>query len=409
MVNVAVIGFGVVGSGVVEIIHKNRDVLFENTGEDIAVKKILDIREFPESEYGHLITNNADDIFNDPDISIIIETMGGTRFAYDYSKRALTSGKNLVTSNKEMVAQHGPEMIKLAEENNVRYLFEASVGGGIPIIRPLSLCLAANRITEIFGILNGTTNYILTKMKDSGTDFDEALKRAQDKGYAEANPAADIEGRDSCRKIAILSSLAYNEFVDFSQLYCEGITKITSKDIKFAENMDMVIKLIGYSRKDENGVLARVSPVMMPKSNSLANVNGVFNAVLVKGDYIGETMFYGKGAGKNATASAVVGDVIDIVKNPDTKPKSDWSKKATDLVQNDETFSRFYVRYEPVVSEAEDRLKVNELFGSVEHITVIDSQNNRMYAFVTNRMKEAEFVQLSKQIKGIQNFIRVLD
>lgn len=346
MMKIAVIGFGVVGSGVVDIIHANKSLLQENTGEHIEVKKILDIRSFPQDPHGHLITANAEEIFEDPEIDVIVETMGGTKFAYDYSVRALKAGKHLVTSNKEMVAAHGPELLQLAKENGVRYLFEASVGGGIPIIRPLTVCLAANHIHEIFGILNGTTNYILTQMKETGKSFAEALKEAQEKGYAEADPTADVEGFDAVRKIAILSSVAYNEFVDYKELYCEGITQITGEDIRLAEELGYSIKLIGHSRKDEKGILARVSPMLVPDTTLLSDVNAVFNAVMVRGDFIGETMYYGQGAGKEATASAVVGDIVDIACNPKARAKSLWDRNAEHLLDASEVKSAFFVRYQ---------------------------------------------------------------
>ncbi len=382
MIKVAVIGFGVVGSGVVDIIHFNKDALEQATGERVEVKKILDIREFPLDKHGHLVTANADEIFDDPEIDIIVETMGGTKFAYPYSVRALKAGKHLVTSNKEMVAAHGPELLQLAKENGVRYMFEASVGGGIPIIRPLTLCLGANHITEIYGILNGTTNYILTQMKETGKSFDVALKEAQQKGYAEANPTADVEGFDAVRKIAILSSVAYNQFVDYNKLYCEGITKITTEDVELAESLGYAIKLIGYSKKDGDDILARVSPMLIPKSNLIANVNDVFNAICVKGDFIGETMYYGRGAGKDATASAVVGDIVDIIKNPKAAAKSDWSVEAEKLVGADEAVSAFFVRYE---------------------------ENGRQKALMTKTMPENQLdAYLAQKNLDVKNIIRVM-
>lgn len=400
MVKVAVIGFGVVGSGVVEILSENKEVLNHSSGDDIEITKILDIREFPDSPYIHLVTKNADEIFEDPEISIVVETMGGTGFAYDYTKRALSKGKHVVTSNKEMVAKHGPELLKLAEENGVRYLFEASVGGGIPIIRPMTLCLGANRINEVMGILNGTTNYILTKMRDTGMSFDDALKRAQEKGYAEANPAADVEGHDTCRKIAILSSLAYNKYVDYNDLYCKGITDISTEDIKFASEMNMVIKLIGYSRYDDEGFFACVSPVLLPNEHSLAYVNGVFNAIMVKGDYIGETMFYGKGAGKNATASAVVGDIIDIVKNPKSKATTNWSEKVDNVLPFKDFSSSFFVRYstEGSLKDAKDCL--NKIFDKLSHVVVDEYSEKGIYGFVTEKMKVGDFREKIKELNN---------
>jgi len=399
MVKVAVIGFGVVGSGVVDIISKNKEVLKNSSGEDIEIVKILDIRDFPDSPHRHLVTKNPEDIFNDPEISIIVETMGGTGAAYEFTKRALSLGKHVVTSNKEMVAKHGPEMLQLAREKGVRYLFEASVGGGIPIIRPMSLCLGANRINEVMGILNGTTNYILTKMKDTGMDFDEALKRAQEKGYAEANPAADVEGHDTCRKIAILSSLAYNKFVDYNDLYCEGITRITAEDIKFASAMNMVIKLIGYSKYDEEGFFACVTPALLPYEHSLTNVNGVFNAIMVRGDYIGETMFYGKGAGKNATASAVVGDIIDIVKNPGARVQTDWSEKMEQVIPVEDFSSSFFVRYSAETQPEDAQEFLNKLFESLTHVVVEEYRHKGVYGFVTPKMKVKDFRNKLKELE----------
>lgn len=393
MTKIAVIGFGVVGTGVVEIFDTNGNVVNGSSGDNVIVDKILDIKDFPESPYKDLLTKDPSDVFDNPEISIVVETMGGTGIAYEYTKRALSSGKHVVTSNKELVANHGPELLELAKKKGVRYLFEASVGGGIPIIRPMTLCLGANNITEIMGILNGTTNYVLTKMKETGMGFDEALERAQKKGYAEANPAADIEGYDACRKIAILSSIAYGKFVDYRNLYCEGITKVTAEDIIFAEKIDRVIKLVGYSVKNNDDIFACVIPAMLHKSNSLSNVNGVFNAIMLKGDYIGETMFYGKGAGKNATASAVVGDIIDVVQNPDIEPKSTWSTKADNLVSIDEIYYSFYIRYSVSEGKNKDFIDncVSKVFDSPETIEVEKLAEKNTFAFVTKEIKEQEF------------------
>jgi len=313
MINVAVLGFGVVGSGVVELMDKNSIKIARKAGSQIRVKKILDIREFPDDSYSTLLTKDPDDIFTDDSISVIVETIGGTEAAYKFTVDAFNKGKHVVTSNKELVASYGPELLDMARKNNVSYLFEASVGGGIPIIRPLSQCLAANEISEITGILNGTTNYMLTMMKKEGLTFDEALKSAQNKGYAEADPSSDIGGHDSCRKIAILSSIAYDEFVDYKKIPTMGISNITLKDIVDAERSGSVIKLIASSRKVKGYVEASVAPLTIPKNHPLANVDDVFNAILVKGNAIGEAMFYGRGAGKFPTASAVVADIIDIV------------------------------------------------------------------------------------------------
>ena len=313
MINVAVLGFGVVGSGVVELMDQNSAKIARKAGSPIKIKKILDVREFPTNSYSELLTRNSDEIFEDDSISIIVETIGGIDAAYKYTMTAFSKGKHVVTSNKELVASYGPELLSSAAKHKVNYLFEASVGGGIPIIRPLSQCLAANEISEITGILNGTTNYMLTLMKNEKLSFEEALKSAQQKGYAEANPSSDIEGHDSCRKIAILSSIAYDEFVDYKKIPTKGISTITLSDIEKAESSDSVIKLIASSKKTANGISANVAPAILPKKHPLAGVDDVFNAILVKGNAIGEAMFYGRGAGKLPTASAVVADIIDIV------------------------------------------------------------------------------------------------
>jgi len=382
MIKVAVIGFGVVGSGVVDMIHDNKNVLNENTGERIEIKKILDIREFPDDRHGFLVTHNADEIFNDPEIKIVVETMGGTKYAYDYSVRALKAGKHLVTSNKEMVASHGPELLKLAKENKVRYMFEASVGGGIPIIGPLSLYLAGNNINEIYGILNGTTNYILTQMKETKISFDEALKEAQEKGYAEANPDADVKGFDAVRKIAILASIAYNKFVDYNDLECEGITQIEAEDIRLAEELGYSIKLVGHTRKDGDKIIAGVRPMLVPKENILSNVNDVFNAIMVKGDFIGQTMFYGKGAGKNATASAIIGDIVDIIRNPGVMQEKVWDIKAAGLGDQEQENASFFIRYL--------------------------SDNGENCAIITEVRKESEIRKIYCEKYDVKNIFKVL-
>jgi len=313
MINVAVLGFGVVGSGVVELMDQNSAKIARKAGSPIKIKKILDVREFLTSPYKDLFTSNVEEIFEDDSISVIVETIGGVDAAYKYTMAAFSKGKHVVTSNKELVASYGPELLATARKYNVNYLFEASVGGGIPIIRPLSQCLAANEISEITGILNGTTNYMLTLMKKEKLSFEDALKSAQLKGYAEANPSSDIEGHDSCRKIAILSSIAYDEFLDYKKIPTMGISSITLSDIENAEREGSVIKLIASSKKTESGISAQVAPAIISKTHPLAGVEDVFNAVLIKGNAIGEAMFYGRGAGKFPTASAVVADIIDIV------------------------------------------------------------------------------------------------
>ncbi len=320
MVNVAILGFGTVGSGVAEVIHKNGSHISEKVANQVAVKYILDIRDFPDSVFADKIIHDFSIIENDPEVDVVVETIGGATIALDYTRRALNAGKSVVTSNKELVATHGYELLQLAKEHNVSYLFEASVGGGIPIIRPLSQCLAANELTEIAGILNGTTNYILTRMIRAGLPFEDALKEAQDNGYAERDPSADIEGADACRKICILASLAFGRHIYPDQVPTEGITRITLSDVAFARSRQYEDQAAGprHPPGGRQGVRL-VAPHLVPDESPLANVEDVFNAISVKGDAIGDVMFYGRGAGKLPTASAVVADVIDIVKGADNK------------------------------------------------------------------------------------------
>jgi len=413
MINVAILGYGVVGSGVAEIIRKNAKSIARRARQEIQVAKILDIRDFPDSPDRELLTKNPDDVFNNPDIHIVVETIGGTNVALEFTKRAFSSGKHVVTSNKEMVAAHGPELLQMAADNNVCYLFEASVGGGIPIIRPLSQCLAANEIIGIKGILNGTTNYILTKMKNEGMEFAEALKGAQENGYAEANPSADIEGHDACRKIAILSSIAYNEFVDYRNIYTEGISHITATDMKYAEKMGYVIRLIASSKREGDKIFARVCPLMVRKDSTLSNVEDVFNAIVVRGDSLGDAMFYGRGAGKLPTASAVVADIIDIVKNPGIAGRIRWNRKeGNNLLDFSESITKYFVR---IRTDNADKAReaIDELFGNVDYYILGEQAVNDEIAFVTDENKEGllaasvETLKKSPYVKGIANIIRV--
>jgi len=314
MANIAIMGFGTVGSGAYEILSQNAENLHKKCGQPLTVKKVLDLRDFPGHPAGELMTKNFDDILNDDEISIVVETIGGTRPVYQFTKALLEKGKSIVTSNKEMIAVHGKELVKLAAKNNARYLFEASVCGAIPIIRPLTTCLAANNITEIKGILNGTTNYILTTMLKTGESFDVVLKQAQDQGYAERDPSDDIEGRDTCRKIAILAWLAFGEDINWQDIPTEGITKITLDNLRKAEADGCMIKLIGHAKLENGKVKCKVSPMCLPKCDPLATVDDVFNAVVVSGSYAGDIMFYGSGAGQLQTGSSIVADVIDIVR-----------------------------------------------------------------------------------------------
>ncbi|HJB98354.1 MAG TPA: homoserine dehydrogenase [Candidatus Acutalibacter pullicola] len=316
MAEIAVLGHGVVGSGVLEVLLTHKDSIAKRAKEEIHVKRILDLREFPQLPYNGLFTKDFQEILDDPEIKIVVEVMGGLEPAFSYTKACLEKGKSVVTSNKELVAQKGAELLALAQKNNLNFLFEASVGGGIPIIRPISQCLAANEVTEIAGILNGTTNFILTKMIREGMVFADALHLAQQLGYAERDPSADVEGVDACRKICILASLAYGTHVYPDSVHTEGITAITKEDVGYASAWGGVIKLIGEAKMLENGRLhILVSPMFISRESQLANVDDVFNGILVRGDATGDVVFYGKGAGKLPTASAVVADVIDCVRH----------------------------------------------------------------------------------------------
>jgi homoserine dehydrogenase len=351
---------------------------------------------------------NADDVFCDDDVGIVVETIGGARIAYEFTKRALNAGKSVVTSNKELVATHGPELLQLAKDNGVSYLFEASVGGGIPIIRPLNQCLAANEILGITGILNGTTNYILTQMRKEGMDFEVALKGAQQNGYAEQNPTADIEGHDACRKIAILSSIAYNEFVDCNNIYTEGITKITLTDMKYADALCGVIKLIAISRKEGDKIMARVSPAIVLKDNPLSGVEDVFNAIVVKGNAIGDAMFYGRGAGKLPTASAVVADVIDIAKHPDYGTKNVWIRKdENNIISIEDSTTKFLVRIK-VRNKAEAQKYVASVFKEAEFIELNIKETKDEIAFITQNDTERKLNSNISKLNGIGSISEII-
>ena len=334
MAEIAVMGHGVVGSGVMEVLISHKDSIAKRAKEEVHVKHILDLREFPGLPYSGIFTKDFNRIVNDPQVKIVVEVMGGLEPAYTYVKACLEHGKSVVTSNKELVAQKGAELLALAQKNNLNFLFEASVGGGIPIIRPISQCLAANEMTEIAGILNGTTNFILTKMIREGMAFDDALKLAQQLGYAERDPSADVEGIDACRKICILASLAYGTHVYPDSVHTEGITAITKEDVGYAGAWGGVIKLIGEVKKLENGrIHIQVAPMFISRESQLANVDDVFNGILVRGDATGDVVFYGKGAGKLPTASAVVADVIDCVKHFAERKYLYWEDAKPDYVQ----------------------------------------------------------------------------
>lgn len=407
MAKVAVLGYGTVGSGVVEVLEKNRSLIEKRAGERLEVKYILDLRDFPGDPHEDKVVHDVNIILEDPEIQIVCETMGGNEPAFTFSQKALKAGKSVCTSNKELVANHGAELIALAKENNCNYLFEASVGGGIPIIRPLCNALTAERVEEISGILNGTTNYILTKMEKEGTGFADALKKAQELGYAERNPEADVEGYDACRKIAILSCLMTGKTVDFNEVYTEGITKITPEDFSYAARLNMTIKLLATSslegsegeEKTEN-CLAAVAPYLVSRDNPLAGVNDVFNAVFVNSNMLGETMYYGKGAGKLPTASAVVADVVDCAKHAGKHIVCIWEEEKLHLEAFGCAKNRFFVR-----AEASKEAEIRAVFGEIEKISLKELPGE--FAFVTDVLSEAEFAQKQKAVMGIITRIRI--
>lgn len=404
MINIAVLGYGTVGSGVVEILDQNGEKIKQRAGDqEINVKYILDLKDFPGEPIQDKIVHDYDIILNDPEVEIVVEVMGGVEPAYTYTKQALLKGKSVCTSNKELVATHGPELLAISKENKLNFLFEASVGGGIPIIRPLNQSLTADEIEEITGILNGTTNYILTKMTQEGSDFNTVLKEAQDLGYAERDPSADIEGHDSCRKIAILSSLAYGMHVDFNDIYTEGITNISDIDIKYAKEIGGHIKLLATSEKVGEQVQAMVAPMIINSETPLYGVNDVFNAIFVKGKYIGDVMFYGSGAGKLPTASAVVSDVVDAAKHIGTNIMTIWSSKKLDLCDISQAKHKFLVRL-ATDNKLETKTQVLALFGEVREVNIgINSE----YAFITDEISEAEYEDKANKLGNVINRIRI--
>lgn len=381
MINVAIMGHGVVGSGVAEILHNYSDRIAEKAQERINVKYILDLRGFEGLPYSDKFIKDFNLILNDDEVKIVVEVMGGCTFAYDYVKACLLAGKSVCTSNKELVAAKGDELLDIALEKNVNFLFEASVGGGIPVLRPMAQCLTANEITEVTGILNGTTNFILTKMIEDDMSFEDALKLAQELGYAEKDPTADIEGHDTCRKICILASLGFGKHVYPEQVKTEGITNISLKDVEYAEQFNSVIKLVGRTRKLEDGTItANVYPALINKKNMLSGVSDVFNAVMVRGDAVGDVMFYGRGAGKFPTASAVVGDVIDCAKHLSARKYLHWSKGETDYVSDASgDITRLFVR---VKTNTPDDTK-NEIESKMNVTSYTVNYKDNEIAFVT--------------------------
>lgn len=404
MIKVAVLGYGTVGSGVLETFQKNQEILNKNAGDKIELKYVMDRKEFPGDPVEKYLIHDFETVINDPEIKVVAEVMGGLSPSFEFTKRCLESGKSVCTSNKELVAQHGTDLLLTAKEHHVNFLFEASCGGGIPIIRPLYQSLTADRIYEVSGILNGTTNYILSKMSSDGYGFEEVLKRAQEKGYAERDPKNDVEGYDACRKIAILSSLAFGGFVDYRDIFTEGITEITATDIKYAKAAGAVIKLLAVSRQTDQGTYALVCPAMIDSSNSLYSVNGVFNAVSVHGNMLGDAMFYGKGAGKRPTASAVVADVVEAAKNPGkTVMGRGWDPKKLELMPLDDVPGRFFVRMQGNIAACLP--SVESVFGEVDPLTV--QGLDREFGFITGKMTEAQYKEKVTRLEGIIHMIRV--
>lgn len=396
MIKVAIMGYGTVGSGVYEVIRTNEKSIDKKVGQELRIKYVLDLREFPGDPVMEVLTHDFEDIINDEEVRIVAEVMGGLHPAYEFTRRCLEAGKSVCTSNKELVAEHGAELIQIAKDHQVNYLFEASVGGGIPIIRPLNSSLTADVILEVSGILNGTTNYMLTKMDREGLDYMDVLKEAQDKGYAELHPEVDVEGWDACRKIAILTSLASGNQVDFHDIYTEGITKITSEDFLYAKKLNRSIKLLAISRKTGDTYCAMVSPALVHREHPLYVVNDVFNAVFVKGNMLGNSMFYGSGAGKLPTASAVAGDMVDAARHLGKIITLFWDPEKLTLAPMEQMTRRFFIRMK---SDAEPE----KLFGDGERIHAGISGE---VGFITPVMTEAEFVEKAKGAEII-SMIRV--
>ena len=400
MIEAAVFGYGTVGSGTVEVIMDNNDVISKRIGDKINVKAILDLRDFPGDKYESRVVHDVNVIIDDPEISIICETMGGVGAAYKFTKMALEAGKSVCTSNKELVALHGPELIELAKEHNCSYKFEASVGGGIPIIRPLENALTADVILSVCGIVNGTTNYMLTKMDKEGAEFDDVLKEAQANGYAEADPTADIEGHDARRKIAILASIVFGKTINSEDIPTEGITKISARDMKYAKQLSRKIKLLARYESSNNKRYAMVAPFLLTNEDPLYSVDDVFNAIKVTGNMLGEAMFYGRGAGKLATASAVVGDVVECAKNLGKHIPCDWSSEVVTLTDMESSERKFFVRV-----GAETASEAKELFPIEEEVKVGFYDE---FSFVTKVMTEKAFKEAKEKMgAGVINYIRM--
>lgn len=396
---IAILGYGTIGSGVYNVFTTNAEEVEKRAGETIEVKYVLDLREFPGDPAENILVHDYKTIVNDPEVECVVETMGGDKPAYTFVKECILAGKSVTTSNKEMVANHGPELVRLAKEKGVNFFFEASVGGAIPIIRPINESFSADEILEIRGIINGTTNYILTKMDHEGTDYETALAEAQDKGYAERNPEADVEGYDPARKIAILSSIACGRHVDYNDIYTEGITKLTAFDFEYARHLGKAIKLIASMRKENGDVFASVSPMLIDTTSPLFTVNDVFNGILVNGKYSGTIMFYGRGAGSLPTASAVAADVVEIARNRGNNELIIWSDEKQPVTDRLEERNDFFVRVASF-----NKQKARDAFGEVEDIKPLNGE----YAFIVRNITEAEYESAASRVRII-NKLRILN
>lgn len=395
---VAIMGYGTIGSGVAEILEVNKEVIAKRCGEALELKYVLDLRDFEGEPIADKIVHDYQTIAQDPEVAIVVETMGGVEPAYTFVKAMLEQGKHVTTSNKALVADKGAELIEIARNHKVNFLFEASVGGGIPIIRPLLSCLTGDVIEEITGIVNGTTNYMMTKMTQEGLEFDDVLKDAQAKGYAEKDPTADIEGHDACRKIAILTSLVCGRQVDYQDIPTEGISHISATDIKYAKKLGRVIKLLATSKEQDGSYVARVAPYLLSSEHPLYNVNDVFNAIFVHGNMLGDGMFYGSGAGKLPTASAVVGDMVAIAKHIDKNIYLEWEKEKLVLADADQQINQFFVRSGASESEIEN------IFGNVTFVEIgLDDE----IGFVTEPMRECDYHTKAEAVGNVRQMIRL--
>lgn len=400
MIKIAVMGYGTIGSGVVKVIETNQESIQKKTGEGIEVKYILDVRDFEDDPIQSKVVHDYQVIAKDPEVDIVVETMGGVEPAYTFVKAMLLAGKSVTTSNKALVAVYGADLTAAAKEHNVNFMFEASVGGGIPIIRALNSCLTADRIEEITGIVNGTTNYMLTKMSEDGCEFDEVLKEAQDKGYAEKDPTADIEGQDAGRKIAILTSLIAGQQVDYEDVHTEGITHISATDIQYAKQMGRAVKLLASCVQAGDTYTVMVAPFLLPNEHPLYSVNGVFNAVFVRGNMLGDAMFYGSGAGSLPTASAVAADVIELAKHIGRHIELEWKPQKLELADYKQQSMRFFVR------AAQEKEEIEQAFGSVDYVETPAHKKGKEIGFITREMKEAEYEEKAAKLSSIIQMIR---